>query len=200
MIIVRSSAGTLLHQCSYISVDEANRMLSSFFWHAIVFFNINIWKGKRMIEEEKKQITDSRLVSVIMTTMLKYSSLPQQWLTNQRDCDRVIKHTHTYTTRWIVVVVVVVVSSIEWLLALSRVCIFVCNGRRRTREAIVTYEYVHVTGDSRTRRRRRRRRRRKRRGEDEYYSHSSVCWLPSNAFFRSLLVDKKAIFIHSVMW
>ena len=46
----------------------------------------------------------------------------------------------------------VVVSSIEWLLALLRVCIFVCNGRRRTREAIVTYEYVHVTGDSRTRR------------------------------------------------
>ena len=46
----------------------------------------------------------------------------------------------------------VVVSSIEWLLALSRVCIFVCNGRRRTRAAIVTYEYVHVTGDSRTRR------------------------------------------------
>lgn len=46
----------------------------------------------------------------------------------------------------------VVVSSIEWLLALSRVCIFVCNGRRRTRAAIVTYEYVHVMGDSRTRR------------------------------------------------
>ena len=50
-------------------------------------------------------------------------------------------------------VVVLVVSSIEWLLALSRVCIFVCNGRRRTRAAIVTYEYVHVMGDRRTRRR-----------------------------------------------
>ena len=52
-----------------------------------------------------------------------------------------------------VLMVVVVVSSIEWLLALSRVCIFVCNGRRRTRAAIVTYEYVHVMGDRRTRRR-----------------------------------------------
>ena len=157
-----------------------------------LFLTYRYVKEKKKEDDKKKQITDfSRLVTAIRTMMLKYSSFPQPSLTNQKDCDQVIKH--TYTTRWIVVVMVVV-SSIEWLLALSRVyvCIFVCNGRRRTRAAIVTYEYVHVTVTEEQREEKKtktkKRRKKKKRGdeeekEDEYYSYSSVYWLPSNAFF-----------------
>lgn len=64
MIIVISSAGTLLHQCSYNTVDEANRLLCSLTCNS--FFPLRTCIQKRKHHKKRKQITNSHLVTVII--------------------------------------------------------------------------------------------------------------------------------------